>query len=1667
MNAIFKTIWNRARKQWVVVHERTNAALQGRSSEKSSRARTTSPKPLRLAALAVAVSAVFGMSSVQATTLGGLKFTDTVPHKFADNHTSDLTTWGGHGLENYYIKADKYVLWKSLAALGQGVLSGSNITLVGGSEVGGFVFDRLATSSYGNATINVAGLRILGDEGRAVNYGAYNGGTLVIQDAVEVTGGSGTGGEANLAYGIAVLSEGSNSQATINVETIRGNVADGIYAFSNAGGTSRLRVGNIFGGKSQGVSFGANAAGSRLYVDAYRDGQPIVIQGGERHGFGSLAREGGTTVFNESGADGFVMSVSSTGEKSYGINIGAMDDGSVLRFNNVQLDVTGGNSLNSAGFAFMAARGGKTYFDGTINATGTKGLGIHAGAFEGGYVELNLRGGTLAGSATTANANGFQYVAHGEGSSATIAFDGTTLTGGGANRASGLYVMATEGATVNASGGFTATGGSADFADGIANGATNGGELHYTVRSGDVVRLVGGAAKDCAGWRTLASTNSTADITVEAGGELVLSSGASNSTGMAHIASSGGTGTITVNGALSFNVEASGYGLFAVAYEEESEGKLILNSNSDLLGGQDGFAVYLTAADGGNGTITNNATMRIGSGGVGALSRGDGSIGTIINNSELVIGESDGIAVNFLALLGGEGIIRNSDGGTLTIGSKEGASSSAIVALAISQDSDVSTSQASIINEGSGTIEIVGRTDSGAIRDLACGAKTQALLTNAGSGELIIRGADGTGDKVTGIESNAYDGGIGTISNTGEGSLTIVGGGKSHAAGLYRNAWGTGSIGTILNSGKGSLVISGGSDSSGYGIAFNASQGTGTISNSGEGSLTITGGSGGGYGILGNSYFGTGIIANSTGGTLNILGDETSGGYGIGYLTYGEGSVARLENAGIMNLNKNAIETFGTGDVLVTNRATGTINAEAEAIFQTGASEVTYDDIAVSIFTDGRGVHSETIDNYATEITTTKEWTLKDDWANHSVWEDGGKLVITDMNGSCGAAQEIKAAFEKKFGTGTTVSFIGTENVAGSGGQTVVGERPAFTVSHLQDMIKSGQLGDGDVLIGERLISANLAKIPTRANQSNLRPWGYSGILHLHDTGSESDPGISAQMRWEVEQSVGFKALTDEGPSAGAPDWVGVFVEGDKQLTLVGDAKEELALTAGAPVVLSDGNFRMGLKADGLAETKGSVTTVTMSGDSTVRAENGWFNADSVTGSGNLSVDGTGRLHVKNVEITGKISNAGMLSADALKVSGTLESSKVLKSSGTISVDAGSKLLANGIVAADSLDVKGAVLFGKDAQVYLGAAAMEAMRKAHADVAADLDRLEGKAEFSTMSVLDRLVAESMKKTSEKTVSNRAKAETPVSAAAEDKPDTSKSLADKDQTLLSSMSDTPDITLEAPQFSFQHRVNPGLPQDAQAFAAFDAVNRIASDIDAGGTPVANGLWVKVLTDKSEFGVRSGSKFEVESEGAVVGAEAKIAPSLKIGAAFSYLDGEIDAGVLKSDWKSYGLASYAHYSVGDFGVKGTLGWLRGTTRAAEDLDADVLHAGVRAEYDVLRGPITVTPFLGARLMDGSFDGEASQTVVSVPLGVKLAGEVSTSGWTVVPALEASYVRSMGDTETEDIRFLPENTFTGALSLKAAKDAWTGELSFRGATGSSDYEDRSLTAKVGIKF
>lgn len=930
----------------------------------------------------------------------------------------------------------------------------------------------------------------------------------------------------------------------------------------------------------------------------------------------------------------------------------------------------------------------------------------------------------------------------------------------------------------------------------------------------------------------------------------------------------------------------------------------------------------------------------------------------------------------------------------------------------------------SITNKGEGTLTIRGGNGKHGISSLATGtlesgfwngqAGATGIVENAGDGTVVIQGGKkGYSSGILSIssETTRYSGGSsgyaggnskGYVINSGKGLFEIKGGTGEGAYGITKVGGSSPSKGYVQNTGGGEMRISAGEYSESYGIFAVGNGGYGEIENK-SGKMVVRGSSVAtdAAGILTIGLQSEGLMVNRAGAEMWLLGDKS---HAVEHLANPVRNTmkatGRFENYGVLYMNSMAFGSFiegpGTSTVSWTNY--GTVNTEAEAIFsKTGHSTPTTVDIGVMTEVGGKWTESKTQLSSFHGALQTWTWALKSDWSQYSKWKSGGKLVITDIKDGTQSAEQIAAAFKKKFGTGTTVSFTGEKDDA-----EVIA--PKFSSDIANELIAKGYAG----------------AIVTNFDLDVSAEDGSAQHVTVGQTGTNG-----------IADSIGFRQIL--GASA-------VSVRNGKTLTLVGSIEGEELVEGGGKVDLNNGTLRLGVDA-GTEESTGCLADVSIVNDSKVAAENGWFRMDSLNGTGDVSVAENGRVYAGEMTVTGSVKNEGTLSADSLDVTGNLESSKTIKSSGTISVGAGSRFVADGAVVADKFDVKGVLILGKNANVFTGAAAMDQLRKADAEAAAEIDRVEGKAEVNTMSVLDNVEA------GDKIEKNSDREDGETGASAEKGGSSSPS------------GGTVDLS--------RSRGTSVLPQDARAFAAFDAVNRIASEIDAGGTPDTNGLWVKLVSGESEFGVRSGSKWKVDSDGAVVGVEAKMAPTLKVGAAFSYLDGEIDAGPAKNDWKSCGLAVYAHHRAGDFGLKGSAGWLRGTTEAVQDLDADVWHAGVRAEYDLFKGPMTVTPFLGARLMNGSFDGMASQTVASVPVGVKIAGELSTAGWTVVPALEASYVRSFGDTKAEDIRVLPENAFTGALSLKVEKGAWSGELSVRGAAGCNDYEDRAITAKVGLKF
>ena len=484
----------------------------------------------------------------------------------------------------------------------------------------------------------------------------------------------------------------------------------------------------------------------------------------------------------------------------------------------------------------------------------------------------------------------------------------------------------------------------------------------------------------------------------------------------------------------------------------------------------------------------------------------------------------------------------------------------------------------SIVNTGEGTLKIIGGFNfSYAIGYLATDGGT-GLISNAGRGQVVISaGMDGMG-----IEYGASHGGSGTISNTGPGKLTISGasyGEYGDFSGIWWNAYGSGSTVKILNTGAGELTIT--AEIGGSGIWYNSVGG------------------------------GTSIIKNGVGGTLNILGISDADRYGIKVLSDSD-SVSRVENAGIMNLNKNAFERFGDGDVLVTNKTTGTVNAEAEVIFRNAGTVTKHEEKPITVYSRSTNAAAQvTIDGYTKTTVTTGAWELKDDWANHSCWEDGGTLVITDIAEGTIEAQTIRASFVEKFGEGTTIKFTGT---GGGSGSTQTND-PSFTVTHVNQLLSENKAEAGSVITSESLdAEGNTFKLGTGGQIGH--DFGFMGIRNTK--GISVSDGRSLTLTG-AQASMTLALRTNENERAS-------YVITDKE------------------TMLTNGQLKLGIAE--LSATQGILADVTADSSSTVTAEHGVFEISAVKGEGHVVVKEDSALTVGSLSAA-TTTNAGELTVNS------------------------------------------------------------------------------------------------------------------------------------------------------------------------------------------------------------------------------------------------------------------------------------------------------------------------------------------------------------------------------------------------------------------------------------
>ena len=200
-----------------------------------------------------------------------------------------------------------------------------------------------------------------------------------------------------------------------------------------------------------------------------------------------------------------------------------------------------------------------------------------------------------------------------------------------------------------------------------------------------------------------------------------------------------------------------------------------------------------------------------------------------------------------------------------------------------------------------------------------------------------------------------------------------------------------------------------------------------------------------------------------------------------------------------------------------------------------------------------------------------------------------------------------------------------------------------------------------------------------------------------------------------------------------------------------------------------------------------------------------------------------------------------------------------------------------------------------------------------------------------------------------------------------------------------------------------------------------------------------IWAKYIHSKENVDglavAGADSKYDVNYNGIVVGADLYKNGKATVGAALSYVDGSIKGNTLaartENDATYYGASIYGGIQNEDSTVIGDISYLHGKnditqrnsgTTLTADAKSDAFSIGVRAEKSLKAGVGKFVPYAGIRYMhlgtgnynnsiDMSYDGD-DMNLWLLPVGVKYSADVKAGGWTIRPIAEVGYVWNMGD-------------------------------------------------------
>lgn len=225
-----------------------------------------------------------------------------------------------------------------------------------------------------------------------------------------------------------------------------------------------------------------------------------------------------------------------------------------------------------------------------------------------------------------------------------------------------------------------------------------------------------------------------------------------------------------------------------------------------------------------------------------------------------------------------------------------------------------------------------------------------------------------------------------------------------------------------------------------------------------------------------------------------------------------------------------------------------------------------------------------------------------------------------------------------------------------------------------------------------------------------------------------------------------------------------------------------------------------------------------------------------------------------------------------------------------------------------------------------------------------------------------------------------------------------------------------------------------------------------------------IWAKYIHSKENVDglavAGADSKYDVNYNGIVVGADLYKNGKATVGAALSYVDGSIKGNTLaartENDATYYGASVYGGIQNEDSAVIGDISYLHGKnditqrnsgTALTADAKSDAFSIGVRAEKTLKAGVGKFVPYAGIRYMHlgtgnynnsigMSYDGD-DMNLWLLPVGVKYSADVKSGEWTIRPIAEVGYVWNMGDRDA-----------TQTVSLNGASDGFGYDVADSGS-------------------